>query len=114
GTNSARQIILVRPLLAAAVALRLALLEPDLGNEDDIVEVLEIRLVLRELLLAGIAGLDAARGLQDLLQPAAIGENHLLLARGRARQHEVVPELALRERPVDDDEFTVEHLGVAF
>src|SRR5262249_5870170 len=104
---------LVRPLLTAAVVLRLALPEPDLGNEDDIVEVLEVRLVLRELLLAGIAGLDTARGLKDLLQPAAIGADHLLLAGGRTFKDESVPELALRERPIDHDEFTVEHFGVA-
>jgi len=113
GRDRGQQVVLVRPARAAAVVLRLALLHADPGDEDDVVEVLVLGPVQREVLLAGVALLDAARAFEDLLQPPAIGEHHLLLTVGRARQHEVVPELALGERPVEDHELTVKHLGVA-
>src|SRR5262249_39541389 len=113
GPDRAQQVILVRPFLAAAVVFWFALPDADFGNEDDVVEIFEARLVCRERLFAGVARLDATRALKHFLQAPAIGEDHLLLAGGRAFKDEGVPELALRVRPIDDDEFTVEHLGVA-
>src|SRR5262249_20796404 len=113
GADRGHQVILIRPLLAAAVVLWLALLDADLGNVDEAVEVLVLRLIGRKRLFAGIAGPNAARAFEDLFQAAAIGERHLLLAGGRALQQKAIPELALRVRPVNDDEFAVEHFGVA-
>jgi len=82
GRDRGQQIVLVRPARAAAVVLGLALPHADPGDEDDVVEVLVLGLIQREVLLAGVALLDAARALQDLLQAPAIGEHHLLLTVG--------------------------------
>src|SRR6516164_7437570 len=79
GRDRGQQVVLVRPARAAAVVLRLALLHADPGDEDDVVEVLVLGLVQREVLLAGVALLDAARAFEDLLQAPAISEHHLLL-----------------------------------
>src|SRR5262245_21423492 len=67
GPDRAQQIILVGPLLAAAVVLRLALPHADPRDEDDVIEVLERRLIRRARLLAGVAGLDAAGALENFL-----------------------------------------------
>jgi len=114
GRDRGQQIVLVRPARAAAVVLGLALPHADPGDEDDVVEVLILGLILREVLCARVALLDAARGFQDFLQAPAIGDHHLLLAVGRARQQKEVPEFLLHVRAVEDHEFRVEPLGVAF
>src|SRR5262249_1442240 len=93
-----RQYVLVGPALAAAVVLRPALPHGDLGDEDQVVEVLEARRVRLARALASVPRLDAVRALQDLLEAAAVALHHLLLTGGRARQQEVVENLAVRVR----------------
>src|SRR5262249_14276624 len=108
-----RRVVLVRPLLAATVFLQPALLDADLGDEDDVVEILERCLVRGARLLATVALFDAACGFEDILEQAAIAARHLLLTGGCTLKQEIAPKFSSRVRAIENNEFALEHLGVA-
>ena len=107
-----RDNVLVGPVLAAAVVLRPALLDADLGDEAHAVEVLEADRAGRACLRAHIVGLEPERGIEDGLERAATDFGGFGVPVGGAGQDQIRPKFALGVWSVDDDELAVEHLAI--
>src|SRR5262249_13760263 len=103
----------VRPALAAAVVLRPALLDPDLAQEDQVVEILEAHRASGARLWAHVVGFDSASTLDDGAEYAAADFRSFGMPVGGADEHHVSPKLPPRVRSIDDDIFDIEHLAAA-
>ena len=113
GRDHHRDNVAVSVVLAAAVVFRLALLDADPGNEAQTVEVAVLHGAALACLRAHVVRLNAARGFDDRPQLSVRNIGSLCVAVGRPGDDHALPQFALSLRPVDDDEFEVEHLAAA-
>src|SRR5262245_45635460 len=108
-----REDVLVRPFLAGAVVPGPALLDADLADEGDALELLEADRAGGTRLRRDIVRLEAERAIEDGPERAARDFGGLSLTCRSTAEDPPLPELALRVRPISDDELAIEHLGIA-
>src|SRR5262249_52081554 len=113
GRDHPREDILVRPALAAAVVLGLALLDADLADEGLALEILVVDCARGVCLRAHVIGLEPERAIEDRLEPAVADIDSLGMPVGGAFDDKVFPELTVFIEAINDGELAVEHLAAA-